>query len=254
MIFSNFSQKSRLNQLSEAWLVLWILFSTYCLFQDNSFNLSKAFASYHDGFGRNLFFITGSAAGATIGFSVLLAIVATIIGIIFGSFIVLGPSWLQSRFLMLLDFLLSFPSLLLALVLVAFLGPSILTLVFTISIGLIPSFTRMIYFRALEIENEDYVKASRGLGASNLYIFRHHLVPHLMDLSRIKFANLFTQALMAEATLTFMGVGAPAGTETWGSLLHHGRTHLIENPEIALFVGFPLFLTVFSIQILVSET
>jgi peptide/nickel transport system permease protein len=107
---------------------------------------------------------------------------------------------------------------------------------------------RLIYARAQEVLVQDYIEASIGLGGSKAWILTRHVVPELLSLSLLKAPNLFAQALMAEATLSFLGLGAPIGRDTWGSLLAQGKDYLIEAPHLAIGVGIPLVFTVLSLQ------
>jgi peptide/nickel transport system permease protein len=108
------------------------------------------------------------------------------------------------------------------------------------------------YLRTREILTEEYVLAARSLGAAPSAIARRHLLPALLPLALLKAPVVFAHALMAEATLSFIGVGAPIGRETWGLLLAQGKDYLIESPHIALASDLPLALTVFGLQMITS--
>jgi peptide/nickel transport system permease protein len=178
-------------------------------------------------------------------FSVALSVV---IGLTAGALIAMAPARPRFIALRMLDTLLAFPSLLLALALAAIRGPGWETLLASLLIGVLPSFIRLIYARSREILSEPYIEAAQSLGANSVRILFHHLFPMLRSVCAVKIPFLFSQALMAEATLSFLGVGAPIGQETWGSLLSAGKEYLFEAPHIAFSAGIPLTLTLLALQ------
>lgn len=152
-----------------------------------------------------------------------------------------------------LETLLAFPTLLFALSWAALRGPGWDTLAFALIVGTLPGFTRLVYARTRELLVEEYVLAARGLGASPWQLLKNHLAPPLASLCKVKVPNLFAHALLAEATLSFLGIGAPIGRDTWGALLLQGKDYLFEKPHIALGAGLPLALTVLSLQIMTES-
>jgi ABC-type dipeptide/oligopeptide/nickel transport system permease subunit len=158
----------------------------------------------------------------------------------------------RARFIALrvLEGTLAFPFLLVALGLAAIRGPGWSTLFISLLIGLVPMFTRLVYARTREILAEPFIEAARGIGANPFRILIRHIVPNLATLVWAKAPLLFAQCLMAEAALSFLGVGAPIGSETWGSLLAAGKDYLIEAPHIALGSGIPLVFTLLALQTL----
>lgn len=152
-----------------------------------------------------------------------------------------------------LDGLLVFPSLLLALGWAAVRGPGWDTLAFALLLGSTPSLARLLSARAGEVMREPYVAAAQGLGASKLWILRAHLIPPLLEMLRIKAPNLLAHALLGEASLSFLGVGAPIGTPTWGALLLQSRDYLLEVPRIAWTLGAVMVVTLVSLIRLSNE-
>ena len=152
-----------------------------------------------------------------------------------------------------LETLLAFPALLFALAWAAVRGPGWDTLTISLLLGTVPPLTRLIYARTREILVEDYVTAAHSLGASPWRIAYRHLLPGVRSLCRVKAPGLFAYALMAEATLSFLGIGAPIGRDSWGTLLSQGKDYLIEAPHLAIGSGLPLVLTILSLQLLSSH-
>lgn len=203
-----------------------------------------------DSFGRDLGQMVLKASLTSSVFSLGAVTIATGVALFLAMFISFAPRAFRYLFLRVLESLLAFPSLLFALAYAAIRGPGWDTLNFALLIGIIPSFTRLIYLRSRELLLEDFILAAQSLGATPWMIFRNHLSPSLLSLCSIKIPNLFAHALLAEATLSFLGVGAPIGSDTWGSALSQGKDYLLENPHIALGAGLPLALTVLAFQML----
>jgi ABC-type dipeptide/oligopeptide/nickel transport system permease subunit len=202
----------------------------------------------YDVFGRDLLATVLRASLNSAVFAAIAVILAFAIGIFFGCSIAIIPS--RPRFLSLrgLDFLLAFPGLLFALAWASVRGPGWGTLLFALLIGIAPPLVRLIYVTSRETLSSEYTTAAESLGASSGRIFWRYLIPSVLPVCRIKLPNLFAYALMAEATLSYLGIGAPIGRDTWGSLLSQGKDYLIEAPHIAIGTGIPLFLTILSLQ------
>jgi peptide/nickel transport system permease protein len=245
-------------RISKAWLLLWIIASPICVFFSTTgsayqlpLNLvtpSFAHPFGYDAFGRDVLQITARAGLNSMGFAAGVVAVSIVAAIFLASLIVAAPPRLKFIFLRLLEFLLAFPSLIVALSWAAIRGPGWSTLWFSLLIGTLPMLVRLIYARAQEVLVQDYIEASVSLGGSKTWVLARHVAPELFSLSLLKAPNLFAQALMAEATLSFLGLGAPIGHDTWGSLLAQGKDYLIEAPHLAVGVGIPLIFTILSLQ------
>jgi peptide/nickel transport system permease protein len=203
-----------------------------------------------DAFGRDLLAATLRASLLSALFAAAATALCCAAGLALGPAIALAPERARFAALRGLETFLAFPSLLLALGWAALRGPGWDTLLFSLVIGTVPSFSRLMVARTRELEAEAYVLAARALGGGRLRVFRSHLLPALLSLCGVKAPGIFAHALLAEATLSFLGVGAPIGRDTWGSLLAQGRDYLIETPHLAFSTGLPLFLTVLSLQLL----
>ena len=242
------------------WLGFFIPMSVLFIGSDSSYHLETTLCSpslQHplgcDSFGRDMLTTLLRASGLSLLFAGFAASLGILGGMILGSLIVLLPPWGRSVCERGLEFFLSFPYLLIALGLVAVTGPGWSTLVVALLLGSLPMFTRLMLVRAKEVTHENYFLISRSNGAGHLHLMSFHLFPNLMGLASVKAPNLFAQAIMAEATLSFLGVGAPIGKDTLGALLLMGKNYLLEAPHIALTSGVPLAFTVFSLQILSSR-
>ncbi len=254
-----------LKKISVFWLSSWFLLSGffYFFFHSSDFNLSHTLESPslkstfglfgYDAFGRNLLGLIFQASFLSSLFAFCLSGLACILSLIFGSALALTPRWASTPLEMTLHFFLAFPSLLLSLAFVAVSGPGWGALCFSILMGSLPSLTRLIQGRTQELCIKNYITAAQALGGSSLWIFWKHLLPSLFSLCLIKFPTLFAHALLAEVTLSFLGLGAPIGASTWGSLLYQGKDYLLEAPHISIATGLPLFFTILSLQLLTEE-
>lgn len=206
-----------------------------------------------DAFGRDLLLGVLRSSVVSSLWALGSVLIACLVSLAWGSALALAPSTPRFVLARALDLLLAFPSLLFALAWAAVRGPGWDTLAFALLLGIIPALTRLIAVRAQELLSEEYILAARGLGASEFRIAARHLAPALLALCRVKAPNLLAHALMAEATLSFLGIGAPIGRDTWGALLAQARDYLIEAPHIAFGTGVPLFLTLLSLHLLAES-
>lgn len=246
--------------LARSWLAGWFVIAAAFALTSSAHDLSFALQAPSfthplgfDAFGRDVLKTVLRASITSAAFAIFAVIFSTTAATLLGSAIALAPERLRFACLRVLDAALAFPSLLFALAWAAVRGPGWDTLIFALVIGTLPGLTRLLYARTREVMIEEYVLASRSLGATSWTVARNHLFPALLALSRVKFPNLFAHALLAEATLSFLGIGAPIGRDTWGSLLAQGKEYLFESPHIAIGSGLPLFLCVLALQ-LMSES
>jgi peptide/nickel transport system permease protein len=190
----------------------------------------------------------------SLSFAALALIISAFTAIWFGIATAFAPRLLQSLFRQSLEFLIGIPGLILALALATVNGPGWSTLLIALVLGILPNTARLVQARTRELLLEDYVLAARSLGATRIHIAIHHLGRGLFPVLNAKLPSLFSHCLLAEATLSFLGVGAPLGTETWGSILAQGRDYLLEAPQIAVLSGIPLILTLLAVQTLGDRT
>jgi peptide/nickel transport system permease protein len=250
------TRRRKVDCLAAAWLTLWITLSLVAwMGVPASFDLSRVLLGpslLHplgfDAFGRDLLFGLLRASAFSCAFALVATGVTCASGIVGGAGLALLPERIRFVSLRGLDTLLAFPSLLISLGWAAIRGPGWDTLFVSLLVGLLPGFVRFIYSRARELLAEEYVLAAHSLGATPVRIVHHHLSPALIAMASIKAPALFSHALLAEATLSFLGVGAPIGAESWGSLLAQGQDYLLEAPHLAIGTGVPLILTVLALQ------
>src|SRR5207248_7633227 len=141
---------------------------------------------------------------------------------------------------------LSFPGILLAIAFVAFLGPGILNLILALSIGGWVGYARLVRAQVLAAREREFVEAARALGAGDWRIVTRHILPNIVQPVIVQGAIGMAGAVLAEATMSFLGLGIVPPTSSWGSMLNDGRSHLFDAPHLVLFPALAVMLAVLS--------
>ena len=167
---------------------------------------------------------------------------ALIVGVLLGLIAGYGPTWLDNSIMLLFDTIRSVPTIMLALVAVAFVGPSITTVIFVIAASSIPSYGRIVRTQTLTIKSKDFVKAEMVMGASLIRILSIHLLPNILGPLLILASMDIPSIIALEAGLSFLGMGVKPPTPSWGSILNDGF-NLIRNTPWPIIAGsIPLVL------------
>ena len=141
---------------------------------------------------------------------------------------------------------LSFPGILLAIAFVAFLGPGMVNLVLALSIGGWVGYARLVRAQVLATKEREFVEAARALGASDWRILTRHILPNMIQPVIVQAAIGMAGAVLAEATMSFLGLGVSPPTPSWGSMLNDARSHLFDAPHLVLFPAMAVMLAVLS--------
>ncbi len=141
---------------------------------------------------------------------------------------------------------LALPGILLAIAFVAFLGPGLINLILALSIGGWVGYARLVRAQVLAVREKEFVEAARALGASDLRIFTRHILPNILQPIIVQAAIGMAGAVLAEATLSFLGLGVPPPTASWGSMLNDARSHLFDSPHMVVFPAIAVMLCVLS--------
>jgi peptide/nickel transport system permease protein len=187
--------------------------------------------------------------GARISMLVGSCVVATslTLGLIFGS-IAGYYGGITDRLLnvVVMNAFMSFPGILLAIAFVAFLGPGIFNLIFALSLGGWVGYARLVRGQVLVVREREFVEAARALGASDARIIVRHILPNIIQPVIVQAAIGMAGAILAEATMSFLGLGVPPPTASWGSMLNDARSHLFDSPHLVLFPAAAVMLAVLS--------
>ncbi len=144
----------------------------------------------------------------------------------------------------LMNAFLSFPGILIAIAFVAFRGPGIFNLILALSIGGWVGYARLVRAQVLAVREREFVEAARALGAGDLHIITRHILPNIIQPVIVQAAIGMAGAVLAEATMSFLGLGVPPPTASWGSMLNDARSHLFDAPHLVLFPAVTVMLAV----------
>ena len=192
--------------------------------------------------------IYGSRASLLAGvISVAIALLSGVpLGIVAGYY----RGTLDSFIMRFTDALLSFPFLILAVALAAALGPSLQNAMVAIGIASMPTFIRLARAQVLAISAEEYVQAARASGASDWRVLLHHILPNSIAPLMVQASLTIAQAIIAESSLSFLGLGVQPPTPSWGGMLNTARNFISQAPWMAIYPGLSIFVTVLAFNLL----
>ena len=249
------------NPLAAVGMVLVTIFLIFALFapwiapQDPAYidlpNRLEAPSAHHwcgtDELGRDILsrLVYGARISMFVGGSVVLVSLA--VGLIIGSLAGYYGGRID-RFvnLILMNAFLSFPGILIAIAFVAFRGPGITNLVLALSIGGWVGYARLVRGQVLATREREFVEAARALGASDTRIITRHILPNIIQPVIVQAAIGMAGAILAEATMSFLGLGVPPPAASWGSMLNDARSHLFDTPHLVIFPAVTVMLAVLS--------
>ena len=189
--------------------------------------------------------VYGARISMLVGSSVVAG--SLVLGLIFGCVAGYYGGYTDRFFnVIVMNAFLSFPGILLAIAFVAFLGPGIINLILALCIGGWVGYARLVRGQVLAVKEKEFVEAARALGASDWRIITRHILPNIIQPVIVQAAIGMAGAVLAEATLSFLGLGVPPPTASWGSMLNDGRSHLFDAPHLVLFPAAAVMLAVLS--------
>jgi dipeptide transport system permease protein len=202
-----------------------------------------------DEIGRDMLsrLIFGARLSLFIGLSVV--VVSMAVGIVLGLVAAFAPGWPSILIMRAMDVILSVPSLLLAIVIVAIIGPSLTNTIVAITVVYLPNYVRLVRASALSEKNRDYVTAARVGGAGTLRIMFRTVLPNCMAPIIVQAALTISNAILEAAALGFLGLGAQPPTPEWGAMLASAREFLESASWIVTLPGLAILITVLSINL-----
>ena len=191
-------------------------------------------------------------AGArnTLLIGIVTVLIAIGIGVPLGGMAALYRGRLEDATMRFSDVLLAFPAILLAIMFAAVFQPSTVTAMAAIGIALVPVFARVVRAAGLQVMQQDYVTVTRTYGAGNGWIFVRHLLPNVSSVLIVQATVAFAVAILAEAALSYLGLGTPPPTPSWGRMLSESQTFLDQAPLLALWPGVSIALAVLGFNLL----
>ena len=192
--------------------------------------------------------IYGSRASLMVAIGALF--VATLIGVVMGLIAGYFGGIVYMFIMRFIDALMAFPPILLALVIAGLLGGGLTNIVLALGIGLIPSFARLMCAQVLSVKENDYVMAAHAMGASNQRIMLLHIVPNSFPPLIVQVSLWVGFAILAEAGLSFLGVGIQPPTAAWGAMVNDGYKYLLTNPVLSFAPGAAIMLVVFGFNMI----
>lgn len=202
-----------------------------------------------DELGRDLFARIAFGGRYSLTIALLTAIGATVFGTALG--LVAGFfRRLDAPVMRVIDAMMSFPDILLAIALVGILGPSMLNVVFALVLVYTPRVARVVRASTLVVRELLFVEAARAVGVSTARILARHILPNLWSPILVQASFIFAYAILAEAALSFLGVGVPPEIPTWGTMVAGSQQYAHQALWIVLFPGLAIILTALSLQLL----
>lgn len=203
-----------------------------------------------DGNQRDLFsrVVYGARLSLTIG--VATVTFAIVIGVVLGALAGYSGGWSDNLIMRVMDVLLAFPSLILAIAIVAVLGPGLANALLAIAFVSIPIYARLVRASVLQVKEQDFVSASRALGASPMGILIGHVLPNALTPLIVAATLGIASAILDAAALSFLGLGAAPPTPEWGLMLGEERNSLFNAPHLVFFPGVLIMITVLAFNLL----
>ncbi|HEY2933837.1 MAG TPA: ABC transporter permease [Acidobacteriota bacterium] len=204
----------------------------------------------YDELGRDIF--SRLLYGARISLLVGIAVVSgsTVVGTMIGALSGYYRGWVDDVLMRIVDVLMAVPGILLAIAFVAFRGPGVGNLIIALVLIGWVGYARLVRGEILKVREFDFVQAVRAQGAGDRRILWRHIIPNVLDPLIVQASLGMAGAIMAEASLSFLGLGITPPTPSWGSMLNSARSHVFEAPHLTVFPGVALMLLVMAFNFL----
>lgn len=202
-----------------------------------------------DHFGQDIFSRILAGAPQTLGVALSSVIVGAALGTVLGLLAGYYGGWIEMLVMRGSDVLFSFPDILLAIAIVAILGPGIVNVFIAVAVFTVPSFARMMRSSTLAVKNSLYVEVARSLGCKDGRILFVHIFPGTIQSLIVNFTMRIGSAIMAASSLSFLGFGADVTEPEWGAMLSQSRSYLNTAPHMVYFPALVIFITVLAFNL-----
>jgi peptide/nickel transport system permease protein len=187
--------------------------------------------------------IHGSRTSLMVG--LIVVAISGIIGMTLGLLAGYYAGWTNTIIMRFIDALMSFPMILLAMVIAALLGGGMSNVILALTVGLVPIYARLMCGQVLTVKANDYVLAEKSMGASNMRIMLRHIIMNCFPPLIVMMTMVLGATILAEAGLSFLGIGIEQPTPAWGSMVNDGRDYLMDLPILSFAPGLAIMLVVF---------
>jgi ABC-type dipeptide/oligopeptide/nickel transport system permease subunit len=211
---------------------------------------SAAFWLGTDELGRDIFTRMLYGARASLMAGVISVTIAVIVGVPLGLIAGYYGGWTDAVISRITEALLAIPFLILAIALAAFLGPSLTNAMIAIGLSAVPIFIRLTRGQALAVKTEDYVEGARAIGLPNPLIMARYIFPNVLPPIMVQATITVATAIIAEASLSFLGLGQQPPNPSWGSMLNTAKNFMTQAPWMSIFPGGAIFLVVLGFNLL----
>lgn len=222
--------------------------------QDLLASLQPPFTSEHvlgtDQLGRDIFARMVSGARVSLAIALSVVLISGVLGVLLGAVSGYLSGWRDVVLQKIVETFWAFPPILLAIAIVALFGQTLPNLIIALTIQRWIPYARLARAQAMSLRSREFIAASKIMGGGTVWILRKHVVPNLFASAIVVATFTMATAIIAEASLSFLGLGVPPGTATWGGMLADGRSYITRAWWLAVFPGVGIFITVIGLNLL----